>query len=415
MFKQLIKKRHAISRLERSCYKGLFENYSALLISKGYTTNTSQIYLNNVEHFTNWLGSVKTKNPQINAKIAYAFIDKHLPVCSCSPPKPCILRTARAALRLLLQMMGINKTSNTISANPHIDTIIKKYDNYLDEVCGLAKATRFYHRRYASEFLNIEFKSKKINFKYLTPTIIASHINKVNKDYKKSSLSVLINSLRRFFKFLQFSGDIDLTLIAALPRIHKWKLSTIPTCLQKAEIDKIISVFDRKTAIGKRDYAIARCLIDLGLRCSEVASLQLENIDWRLGALHLPKGKTHQEDVLPLTTLLTKALIDYLQHGRPTTNRRSVFVYHQAPFGYGIVTDTVHGVMKRAYKKAGLNITGTHILRRTLATKLLNNGSSLKDIADILRHRCIDTTTIYTKIDLPNLTQVSLPWPMEVL
>jgi site-specific recombinase XerD len=368
MFKQLIKKRHAISRLERSCYKELFENYSALLISKGYATNTSQIYLNNVEHFTNWLSLVKTKNPQINAKIAYAFIDKHLPVCSCSPPKPCILRTARAALRLLLQMLGINKTSNTISTNPYVDTIIKKYDNYLDEVCGLAKATRFYHRRYASEFLNIEFKSKKINFKYLTPPIIASHINKVNKDYKKSSLSVLINSLRRFFKFLQFNGDIDLTLIAALPRIHKWKLSTIPTCLQKAEIDKIISVFDRKTAIGKRDYAIARCLIDLGLRCSEVASLQLENIDWRLGTLHLPKGKTHQEDVLPLTMLLTKALIDYLQHGRPTTNRRSVFVYHQAPFGYGIVTDTVHGVMKRAYKKAGLNITGTHILRRTLVS-----------------------------------------------
>lgn len=145
------------------------------------------------------------------------------------------------------------------------------------------------------------------------------------------------------------------------------------------------------------------------MRCIEVANLQLENIDWRLGALHLPKGKTRQENVLPLTILLTKALIDYLQHGRPTTDKRSVFVCHHAPFGYGIAKETVRGIMRRAYKKAGLNITGTHILRRTLATKLLHNGSSLKDITDILRHRCIDTTTIYTKIDLPNLAQVSLP------
>lgn len=232
------------------------------------------------------------------------------------------------------------------------------------------------------------------------------------KNYKKNSICLLIDSLRGFFKFLQLNGYINPTLIAALPKIPKWRLSTIPTCLQKTDIDKIISVFDRKTAISKRDYAIAHCLIDLGLRCSEVANLQLDNIDWRLAVLHLPRGKTRQEYVLPLTLPLTKALIDYLKHGRPATNDRSIFVHHRAPLGFGIASETVRGVMRSAYKKAGLspNLTGTHILRRTLATKLLNNGSSLKDIADILRHKSIDTTTIYTKIDLSRISQVSLPW-----
>lgn len=411
MFKQIIKKHHAVFRLEQSYYKKLFEDYSALLISKGYVINTSQVYLRNIEHFTNWLNS-KTTRPQITTEVVYNFIDNHLPVCSCAPPKSCHKKTARAALRLLLQMMGVSKFYCTPSPNHHIDTIIKQYDNHLYEVAGLAKATRLYHRRYAYEFLISIFKSKKPNFKLLAAPLIINYVTRVSSNYKKSSLSVLIDSLRVFLKFLQFTYSIDLHLINSLPRICKWKLATIPTCLQETEIKKIISAFNCKTNMGKRNYAIIRCLTDLGLRCSEVASLQIENIDWRSGVLHLPKNKARREDVLPLTKPLTKALIDYLLYGRPKTNSRSVFVYHRAPFGCAIATGTVRGVVRRAYTKAGLptTLTGTHILRRTLATKLLNNGSSLKDIADILRHRSIDTTMIYTKVDLPHLSQVALPW-----
>ncbi len=412
MFKQLIKKRLAVYRLERSLYKKLFEDYSAFLISKGYVINTSQAYLNNVEHFTNWLSSNKNIRLQITAETVYNFINKHLPVCSCAPPKPCHIKIVRAALRLLLQMRGINRSNCNAPLNHYLETIIKEYDTHLDEVAGLAEATRFYHRRYAHEFLISIFKFKKPNFERLAIPIIVNYITQVSKKYKKSSLCVLIDSLRRFLRFLQFTGNIDPCLINSLPRIRKWKLATIPTCLQDIEIERIISVFDRKIAIGKRDYAITRCFTDLGLRCGEVASLQLNNIDWRSGALHLPKNKVRREDVLPLTKPLIRALIDYLRYGRPRTDSRSVFVHHRAPFGCAVAPETIRGVIRRAYKKAGLppTLTGTHILRRTLATKLLNNGSSLKDIADILRHRSIDSSTIYTKVDLPHLSQVSLPW-----
>src|SRR3990170_3832278 len=348
MFNQLIKKRHAVSRLERSAFKELFEDYLICLTSRGHTTNTSQVYLRNIEHFVNWLGLDKYTKAQITEKAVSKFIDKHLPVCLCSTPSPRHLKTTRAALRLLLQMIGINKICNTASINPHIDTIVKEYNDHLEDICGLAKATRLYHRRYAREFLDRVFKSKKPNFKHLTPHIVVNYVNKINKGYKKSSLGTLISSLRRFFTFLQFKGDINLALIAVLPRIREYKLSIIPTCLQKQEIDKIVSAFDRKTAIGKRDYAITRCLVDLGLRCSEVANLQLEHINWRLGVLHLSKGKTRREDVLPLPVLLTKALIEYLQHGRPTTDKRSVFVHHRAPFGCGIAPETVRDVIRRA-------------------------------------------------------------------
>jgi site-specific recombinase XerD len=414
MFRQLIKKRRAVARLEYSNYKKLFEAYSACLISKGYVTTTSQTYLNNIEHFISWLNM---NGLQITAKTVSNFIDKHLPICSCVPPKPCHIKTARAALRLLLQTMGIDKFYRIASPNQHIDAVIKQYDKHLYEAAGLAEATRFYHRRYAYEFLISIFKLKKPNFKHLTASSIVNYITQLGRNYKRSSLCVLIDSLRVFLKFLQFTGNIGSHLINSLPRIRKWKLATIPTSLQEVEIKKILSAFDRKTDMGKRNYAITRCLIDLGLRCSEVANLQIKNIDWRLGVLRLPKNKAHREDALPLTKPLIKALIDYLRYGRPKTNSRAVFVHHRAPFGCAIAPETVRAVVRRAYKKAGLppTLTGTHILRRTLATKLLNNGSSLKDIADVLRHRSIDTTTIYTKVDLPHLSQVSLPWLGEAL
>lgn len=128
MFEQLIKRHRVISRLEDASSKKLFENYSSYLILRGYKTNTSQVYLRCIKHFINWFDPKKIKEPQITAKTVDKFINKHLPVCACQSPSPCDLKTVRAALKLLLKMLDINKTSNAISANPSnsIDSIIKK-------------------------------------------------------------------------------------------------------------------------------------------------------------------------------------------------------------------------------------------------------------------------------------------------
>ena len=114
--------------------------------------------------------------------------------------------------------------------------------------------------------------------------------------------------------------------------------------------------------------------------------------------------------------MLATALIDYIKNGRPKTKERFIFVYHKAPVGKSVTTETIRNAIRRAYTRAGFNpeLTGTHILRKTFATQLLQSGSTLKDIADILGHRCIDTTMIYTKVDFPHLSKVALPWPRRV-
>jgi len=114
---------------------------------------------------------------------------------------------------------------------------------------------------------------------------------------------------------------------------------------------------------------------------------------------------------LPLPQITGAALVDYLGHGRPATSSRSVFVLHRAPRGQAATNTTVRGAIRRAFERAGLPWSGTHILRHTAATRMVQGGASLKEVADVLGHRSIDTTLIYTKVDLPQLSRVALPWP----
>jgi len=181
--------------------------------------------------------------------------------------------------------------------------------------------------------------------------------------------------------------------------------------LSEDELDRFWNAFDCSTPIGKRDYAMARCLTDLALRCHEVSALRLDSIDWRTGAVRLERGKSRRIDMLPLPQIVGQTLVDYLQRGRPVSSSSAIFVYHRAPRGEEIRKTAVRGAIRRAFGRAGLNYNGTHILRHTAATLMLQGGASIKAIADVLGHRSIDTTLIYTKVDLPHLSQVALPWP----
>lgn len=154
----------------------------------------------------------------------------------------------------------------------------------------------------------------------------------------------------------------------------------------------------------------------LGLRAEEVARLRLDDIDWRQGIVRVAGTKSRRDDQLPLTSLIGGAIAAYLRRGRPQTPERQVFLRVRPPIGQGVTPRTVCNVILRAAARAGLKslVTGTRILRHTAATQMLRRGASLKEVADVLRHRSLDTTTIYTKVDLPRLAEVAAPWPEEV-
>ena len=161
---------------------------------------------------------------------------------------------------------------------------------------------------------------------------------------------------------------------------------------------------------------MARCLVDLGLRTSDVAQLSLDQIDWRHCRVTLAPGKSKRERTLPMPITTTCALIDYVLYARPVTQDRHVFVHHRAPLGQGVQASTVRCVVRRAYARAESKDSESqpHRLRHTMATRLLQSGNSLKTIADVLGHQSIDTTTRYTHVDRPSLLAVAMPWPGRV-
>jgi site-specific recombinase XerD len=409
-----MKKQVVVQKLKHGFLRdvpGFMDAFDRHLKMRGYRHSTAHAYLTVTKHFISWLGTRPSGERTIDVETIRAFIHKHLPVCQCCKPGSKYLKTVRAALNQVLSMNGDARIRMIEEAPPQVKAVIGPFDGYMKNVCGLSSATRWYHCRHVRMFLSWLYGDSSLEFVLMTPQALCRYVTTIAGHYRPGSISVVVYSLRTFLKYLQFTGQYTPSLSAMLPKPPNWSAGRMPQALSRSELSLFLSVFERTTAEGKRDYAMARCLIDLGLRCCEVADMQLNAIDWYQGELHLRKTKSCREDVLPIPEAMSEALLSYLRYGRPETDSPAVFVHHRAPVGQAVSNTTVRGAIRRAFSRAGFSWSGTHILRNTVATNLLEAGASLKEIADILRHRSIDTTKAYTRIDLSHLSSVALPWP----
>ena len=396
----------------RIFYKSIACNFSSYLKARGHSDSTQHAYLSALTHFVCWLTEESPSKGIIDSRSICTFLYEHLPVCHCPPPVFKELKTVRAALNQLLLLLGHKRLLPGVSkGSVAIEYSLHQFDDYLDNVCGLTESTRLSRQRQVRIFLVEMFGAGPINPLNITPEILIKFITNKSARLKPSSVGVLLGSLRSYLRFLQFKGESYISLTAAIPRPPNWSLTSLPPSLGDIDMEQFWAVFNCFTPIGKRDYAIARCLADLGLRCHEVASLQIDDIDWRNALIQLHHNKSRREELLPLPDIAGRAVVDYLRNGRPTTSSRSIFVFHRAPIGRGVAGTTVRGAVRRAFSRAALPWTGTHILRHTAAARMVRGGATLKEIADVLRHHCIDTTVIYNKVNLPELKHVAMPWP----
>ena len=267
---------------------------------------------------------------------------------------------------------------------------------------------------WVGKFLRERFGAGPIEVERLKPSDIADFIICPGNHYKPGTYRAIGCALHSYLRFRALrTSDLVELLMAAIPRTAQWRLAALPSHLTPEEVTRFLDAFDRHTAGGKRDFAMARCFLDLGLRAGEVAAIQLDDLDWREGTLAIGRSKSRRIDVLPLPAPTGNAIVRYLRHGRPASTSRALFLRHRAPFNTPITTELARGAVRRAYARCGLadRYTGTHVLRRTAAVRMRCAGATLKEIADVLRHRSLDTTTIYSKVDVPTLSAVAAPWP----
>jgi integrase len=401
-------------RLHANPLGELLEEYTAALRGRGYLRSTLRNHLWALEHFGLWLRAQRLSARDVNRERVHSFLHEHLPACRCPAPAPCRLCHVRPALNHLLKLLrerGVGATKGF--APTPIDATLEPFRLYLRDTCGLAESTWRARVRYAREFLQGKFGHGPLRWEGLRPADVMSFVAGYAGRCRPGTTQAAAGALRSFLRYLLFRGWCGASLIAAVPRIPHWRLANLPRAMTDEQLRAFLAAFDRATATGRRDYAMALCQVELGLRVGEVADLRLDDIDWRAATIRIRPGKADRVRQLPLPARVGRALAEYLRRGRPTTLSRHVFIRHRGLRGHPVSADLIKGIMRLTYASVpgGERWTGTHLLRHTAATRMLGRGVSVKEIADVLGHRYLDTTAIYAKVDLPSLTAVALPWP----
>lgn len=289
---------------------------------------------------------------------------------------------------------------------------LRRFDDYLSHARGLARSTRENTLRLVGRLLRDRFGDSAFEFSEVTPEHVRSFLAEQAKVYKTpTSLSMVVSSLRGYFRWRSSQGDTIHALVGALSTPANWQQASLPTSLKPAEVQQLVASLGQAGASMRRADAMVRCALDLGLRIGEVARLSLDDIDWAAGTITLRRTKCRREQVMPLPVATGDAIVAYLRSERPKTLHRMVFASHKTPHERCLGRVTVGTTIREAYARAGLPYTRPHLLRHTMASRLLATGSSLKEVADVLRHRSLNATRIYAKLDSRHLVEVALPWP----
>jgi integrase len=289
---------------------------------------------------------------------------------------------------------------------------LHRFDEHLRDVRGLSTGTRHQRASIVGRLLQRKFADRPIDIARLRPEDVRRFLaDQLDVRRTPSNASRLASALRSYFRYRTTCGDQVGGLTAVITNPVHWKLSSLPRALKPDEADRLLQFFMTVRRSPKLGYAIARCALDMGLRAGEIARLMIGDVDWQAGTVTLRGTKSLRQDILPLPMETGQALADYLQHERPRSSNPAIFVRCLGGRDQPITSMAIQKLIKRAGRRIGLINFSAHALRHTLACRLVENGSSLKEVADVLRHRSLETTRIYAKLDTPKLSTVPLPWP----
>jgi site-specific recombinase XerD len=280
---------------------------------------------------------------------------------------------------------------------------------YLHDERGLRAASIEGYRHYLRRFELYLERIALHDLGALSPTVLSAFVADQSPGLGRTSLHDLCGTLRVFLRYLHREGLVRTDLSATVESPQVYRLATIPRSITWDEVRRMLDTVDRRSACGKRDYALLLLLVTYGLRAREITALTVDDLDWRRERLRVPERKAGHSTAYPLSPLVGEALLDYLQHGRPTTTDRHVFFRVLAPptamTGGAISSRAAHYL-----HKAGVVVprAGSHTLRHTCVQRLVDAEFSLKMIGDYVGHRSPASTEIYTKVAVDALREVAL-------
>jgi integrase/recombinase XerD len=295
------------------------------------------------------------------------------------------------------------------------EQVVHAFQRYLRKKRMLAEVTVIYYVSFVRKFLVDRFGHGPVKLSCLSAGDVVRFVQRQAPRLHLKRAKLLTTALRSFLHYARYRGQVTCDLAAAVPTVASWSMPSIPRAIPAHAVRGLLASINRRTAIGRRDYAILLLLARLGLRAGEVVRLKLEHIDWNAGSITV-QGKGDQHSVLPLPADVGSAIATYLRRGRPQCSSRHVFLRSKAPIGGLRGPASIANLVQQNLARAGIQAptNGAHQFRHELATEMLHHGASLAEIGEVLRHRNPETTKIYTKVDLNSLRALALPWPRGV-
>lgn len=294
-----------------------------------------------------------------------------------------------------------------------VDIHVSAFMNHLRDARGYIQKTIQQQGCIAEEFLKwLKYEDTPHRLESLSIEDIESFVQQLSKRMGRAGLQNSISMIRNFLRFLAADGAIAPGLDRQIDRPRVYRQEKLPRALPWTTVQKMLQSIDRKTAIGKRDYAIFSLMATYGMRACDVVALTLDDIQWRTGRIRICQSKTGNPLELPLTHEVSSAIYDYLKKVPRYGNYRQIFLRLKAPRGI-LKSTAVTEAFQAWSKRSGLDIPfkGAHCLRHSFALHLLRNGLPLKTIGDILGHRSPGSIASYIRLSVDDLREVALHVP----
>lgn len=399
-------------RLHDGPLRAQVDLFSQSLFDTGYAMTTIHRTMRLLANFSIWMQAQELAIPILSEQAIDAFLEHRYQTLKPNNDD----RSALDKLFKFLRSSGqVAPPTMVVYESPH-QLVTLAFEQHLLASRCLAPGTVNSYLRTVAVFIDFKFADHTLTLATLCSQDITDFMLDQAHRCSVASVHLIASALRRFFKFLFQDGVTTTNLALCVPAPANRRWSILPKFMGDDDIDILLQSINQDTAKGCRDYAILLLLVGLGLRACEVTALSLDDLNWDAGELTVHSKGWHS-DRLPLIDDVGQALANYLHKYRPACQTRQVFVCMRPPLRGFANSKAVSAIVRRALDQAKLSpaCKGAHLLRHSLATQLLRNGASLAEIGELLRHRDLNTTQVYAKVDETALRALALPWPVGEL
>lgn len=384
--------------------------FAAELGSLRHTDLTIRGYTDCARHFAAWLTSNNIGLDEVADGTLDRFVGHR---CRCGGYRRAVPHSRKYLNRirrfiLFLAERGVIAPPRKAAADS-VDPLVTDYQEWLRRHRGICQRTIARHGRMVMYLLPALGRDPRA----YDPAAIRKAILPQAQRWSPAYTKTMTTALRGYLRFLAAADLCRPGLEHAVPLVPQWRLSSLPRYLSPTQVERLIACCDLRGRPGVRDRAILLLLARLGLRAGDILEMRLGDIDWSSGTLRV-KGKGRRETRLPMPQDTGDAVLDYIGCARPLVDDDRLFLRSVAPFQPFSSSSTISQIVDLALKRAGIDdppSRGANLLRHSAATHMLRGGATLQSVGAVLRHRSLETTTHYAKVDLNMLSQVTQPWP----